>query len=391
MGFIKEKLKKWNWFYTVQCEIRTLIQERKNLWAEAVTKNEEEHPEGFNLHDYKRALRRHRISFHEFCTYEFWHLTEKERDNYLSEKELKCIYRKIIDVDTIKQFDNKLTEHLRFEKFMHRAWLCPILSSFTSFCQFVTTHDCIVKPYLGSLGQGVFMIRQNEAVDLKELYDNCCQSHLIVEERVRAHSDIEEFHPQSLNTIRIMSMSKGDKFGIISCEIRMGIGKNVVDNAATGGILAPIDPNTGLITDDGKDTNGHVYVTHPDTGKVIKGFVIPYWDKVIAACKEMTTYAPNAIFAGWDLCVLNNGEIEMIEVNSAAHIMGLQVSHGCGLRPRIQALGKEILGYDLTKLIPVWSQPYVNLFEKKQYKHRHKEDSNLLLKEFISYSSSTIQ
>ena len=105
----------------------------------------------------------------------------------------------------------------------------------------------------------------------------------------------------------------------------------------------------------------------------------------------MTTYAPNAIFAGWDLCVLNNGEIEMIEVNSAAHIMGLQVSHGSGLRPRIQALGKEILSYDLTKLISVWSRSHVNLFEKKQYNHSHKGDSDWLLQEFISCSSSTIR
>ena len=390
MGFIKEKLKKWNWFYTVQCEIRTLLKERKNLWTEAVTKNKEEHPEGFNLYDYKRALRRHRISFHEFCIYQFWHLTEKERNNYLSEKEMRCIYRKIVDVDTIKQLDNKLTEHLRFEKFMHRAWLCPSLSTFASFCQFVTTHDCIVKPNTGSLGLGVFMINKNEAVDLKELYENCCQNHLIVEERVRAHTTIEEFHPQSLNTIRIMSMSKGDKCGIISCVFRMGIGKNIVDNAATGGIMAPIDPNTGLITDNGRDKNGHVYITHPDTGKAIKGFVIPYWDKVIAACRELTTYAPNAIFAGWDLCVLDNGKIEMIEVNSSAHIMGLQISQNCGLRPQIQAFSKELLGYDLMKTISVWSRTYVNLFEKKQYIHYCKKNPDLFLKEFISCSSSTI-
>ena len=103
---------------------------------------------------------------------------------------------------------------------------------------------------------------------------------------------------------------------------------------------------------------------------------------MIVACKEMATYIPKKVFAGWDVSVLDTGEIELIEVNSGPNIMGLQTSHGCGFRPRIQSLGKDLLGFDLMKLISVWSKPYSNYYEYMQYK-RHTRNPDLLLKDYV--------
>ena len=362
----KELFKKLNWPYAVFKELKILRDERKSLLTEAKARFEEEKCHQFNLHDYRRAELRHRVSFQEYCTFELWKMTKREQRNYLSEKELRCIYRKTVDFKVVRQLDNKLLIHTEFEKFMRRAWLCPSLSSFETFSQFIVSHDCIIKPWTGSLGNGVFMVKQDEIVDLQKLYDDCIQNHLIVEERVRACKEIEEFHPQSLNTIRVFTMSNGTKTELVAAEIRIGIGDKIIDNASAGGIVAPIDATTGLITNHGRTHNGKTYISHPDSGKVIKGFLIPHWDKVLEACKEMSALVPEAIFAGWDLCVLENGEIEMIEVNSNPNIMGLQASHGLGLRPKIQALGKELLGRNLMKQIHVYSKPIVNYAKKKQ-------------------------
>ena len=381
---IKEHIKKINWPYAIYREIMILKEDRKRLWADAVRQFEKNPPEHGSLGDYKKAMRKHRVTFKEYNIYEFWHLSENEREKYLSEKELKCIYRKMVANDTSPWMDNKLMTHLKFGEFMQRAWICPSISSFEAFSQFVSSKDCIVKPWKGSLGQGIYMVNKDNIRNLKDLYDNCTKNGLFVEECVKSCKELEEIHPQSLNTIRVITMSKGEEFRVLSCLIRMGVGENVVDNAAVGGILAPIDPNTGVIMGDGKDKVGHTYTRHPDTGKVIKGFVIPHWDKVMEACKEMRSFIPDEIFAGWDLCILEDGEVELIEVNSGPNIMGSQITHGYGFRPKIQAIGDELLGYDLMKLVSVWSRPYSNYRHYMRYKKRSR-NFNLLLKDYVNF------
>lgn len=377
-----ESLKKINWPYAVYRELVRLKTDRRSLWAEAVHQNEENPPDHFSLSDYKKAMYKQRVSFKEYNTYKFWQLNEDERMNYLSENELKCIYRKLENVNVSKWFDNKLLTHIKFKKYMQRDWICPSISSFDTFSQFLLSKDCIVKPLKGSLGKGVFVLKKDKIENLRDIYDYCIKNGLFVEECVKGCKELEEFHPQSLNTIRVITMSKGEKFRVLSCLLRLGVGGNVVDNAAVGGILAPIDPITGALMDHGKDKVGNTYTKHPDTLKDIKGFVVPQWDNVMAACKEMMSFVPDKVFAGWDLCVLENGEVELIEVNSGPNIMGSQITHGCGFGPKIQNIGNDLLGFDLKRLISVWSIPYSNYSDYMRYK-KHSRNFNLLIKDYV--------
>lgn len=382
---IKEQFKKFNWPFSIYNEIKFFRAEKKDLWTDAVSFFEEKHPEHGCLRDYRKAMLRHRVSIKEYNTYEFWRLSEEERKKYLSEKELKCIYRKVADVSENRWIDNKLMTHLKFAKYMQRDWICPSIVSFESFSQFVSDRDCIVKPWKGSLGLGIFLVKKDSEKDMYKLYEKCRDNGLMVEERVQSCKEMNEFHPQSLNTVRVLTMYNGDKFEVVASMFRMGVGEQVVDNGSAGGILAPIDLNTGVILDDGKDKEGHRYVRHPNSGKVIKGFVVPYWKEVKEACREMASFIPKKVFAGWDVCVLETGEIELIEVNSGSNVMGLQTAYGSGLRPKIQAIGKDVLGIDLMKLIPIWSKPRMNYDDYLKYK-RHLQRSDLLLKDYIDYT-----
>lgn len=379
---IKERLKKLNWPYAIFREAMALKEQRKSMWKDAVEQFRKKNIKQGSLRDYKQLMCRQRISLNEYETYQLWNLKDDDRKKYFSEREFQCIYRKTVAVGVAKCFDNKLMTHLRFEKFMRRAWICPSLSSFDSFCHFVSSYDCVFKPLKGSLGNGVFLLKRDDTGDVKDLYEKCIKYGLIVEECVKSCKELEEFHPQSLNTIRVITMSKGGKFDVVSCLLRIGVGKNVVDNGAVGGILAPIDPNTGILMDHGRDKAGNIFVRHPDSGKAIKGFVIPHWHKVIEACKEMVSVVPETVFAGWDLCVLDNGEIEMIEVNSCPNIMGSQITHGCGFKPRVQAMGKAVLDCDLMHLISIWSKPYTNYSEYTRYRKRA-GDFNLLIRDYV--------
>ena len=178
---------------------------------------------------------------------------------------------------------------------------------------------------------------------------------------------IEEFHPQSLNTIRVVTISNKNKVEILDAEFRMGIGENVVDNASCGGILASINVVTGALIENGVDMFGNEYVNHPGTGKAIKGFMIPHWDEIVRVCKEAATVVQGTVFVGWDVCVRQNGEIELIEANAFPGVIGLQTARKQGLKPRLQTKGKEILGYNPLNLISVWSKSYVRFLGKYGY------------------------
>ena len=381
---LKQFLKRRKWLYAFVREFKKLREERKIWWKDAVKQFEKKEHQNGTLKDYKKAMLRQRFSYNEYVGYQLWNLRKDEIRAYISEKEMRCIYRKTVEIETFKWFENKLMSHAKFAQFMQRDWLCPSLCSFDSFRQFASSRDCIIKPWLGSLGRGVFMVKKDENNNLEELYERCRKEGLIIEERVQSCQQIAEFHPQSLNTIRVMTMSNGKRCELVAAELRVGRGDSVVDNASVGGILCPIDANNGIIVGDGIDKSGRVFVQHPDSGKTIKGFRIPYWEQVVETCKELTMIVPEVKIAGWDLCVCENGQIEMIEVNTYPNVMGLQMAFGVGLKPRIQALGKDLLGYDLMQLIHIYANPHINCYERKQFLN-YMASNEILQKEYVDW------
>lgn len=356
---IRERLKKFRRVYYMYRELMKLQQDRKQLWKEAVEKFEKEQPTHGSLADYKRALFRHRVSYDEYMKcYEFWKLDEKHRDEFISDKEMRCIYRKTVPLSFDNLCRDKALLYMKFNKYIHRKWVYSGLS-IDILKDMVCSTDCIGKPVNGSLGLGVFLMQKDENRNWQELFDYCREKKIIVEKRIRACKEIEEFHPESLNTFRVYTISKDGICEILASEFRVGVGDSVVDNASAGGIVAAVDLETGTIMGDGEDKAGNKYRIHPDTGKAFKGFVIPYWNNVVDVCKKLCTVVPEMAFAGWDICVLQNGEVEMIEVNSYPHVTGLQIAYHRGLKPRFRLLGKEVLGYDPVKLISIWSKSYV--------------------------------
>lgn len=79
-------------------EFRKLTVERKEFMAEAKKEFEKTNLPGGDLNDYMRAMRKHRVTFSEYMyRYEYWKLTEKERDEFISCAEMQAVYRKTVD------------------------------------------------------------------------------------------------------------------------------------------------------------------------------------------------------------------------------------------------------------------------------------------------------
>lgn len=206
---IKKRLKKFRRLYYIYRELRKLQEDRKHLWDEAIEKYNDEHPGHGSLSDYKLALFRHRFSYDEYMKcYKLWDLDEKHRDEFISEMEMRCIYRKTVEVSFDAICSNKVLLLKRFDGYVHRKWAYTGSMSFEDFDNYVSLNDCIAKPIFGTLGRGVFMIRKGEDQNWHELFDFCRKNNYMIEERLRACEEIESFHPQSLNTIRVFTISK---------------------------------------------------------------------------------------------------------------------------------------------------------------------------------------
>lgn len=346
--------------FPIVTELKQLRKERNSFYKEAVEKFRTEKPKYGNLGDYKNALFRHRVSYREYMYgYEFWKLNEKERDEFISQREMWCIYRKTIHVNVRRHFVDKVLFLKVFNSFIHRGWIWPTEVAFDEFASFLSSKQCIAKPLFGEQGKGIFLIDEDNSRDIQGLYNYCKENNILIEERISNCKEIADFHPQSLNTIRVVTMSGNGKTEILGALLRMGANGSFVDNTHSGGVFAPIDVSTGIIETDGIDLNGNQYEKHPNSGKNIKGFQVPNWIKCVEVCKKAAQIIPETYWAGWDICVLPDGEVELIEGNSAPDVDGgLQAPLKKGIKRKIQNYGKELFGFDPISLISVWSRSY---------------------------------
>mgnify|MGYP002858329066 CR=1 FL=1 len=350
-----EKMLRWSWMQ----ETRIREEERRLFTRDAEKHFREDAPHG-SIADYKGALRRHRVTYAEYMyAYEYWRLDEAGRDAFVSRSEMQCIYRKIVTREVRQTFRNKTAFLERFAPFVHREWRQAENLSSKDFRAFVEAHDLIAKPLDGTCGEGVFKISAGDVQDWEALYARCRDHKLLLEECVRACEPVEQFHPASLNTIRVVTLSQGDKFAVFGALFRMGVHGNVIDNTHAGGIFAPVNPVTGRIESPAVDAQNHRYERHPDTDTPIVGFAIPCWEQVVETCRKAAQVMPDLRFAGWDLCPLADGHIELIEGNHAPDFDGgLQAPLKTGVKRKLQATAQEVFGIDVLELIKTTSKTY---------------------------------
>lgn len=293
-----------------------------------------DNPKHGNIDDYKKALNRHLVSYSEYMyQYEFWRLNDEERHKFISRLEMRLLYQRIFPWRMYKLFWNKALFLKYFSAFVHRKWIVASEVSLKEFENFVCSMECIAKPIEGSIGTGVFKIHK-EIEDIPSLYNRCVKENLLIEECVANEDAIAKFHPNSLNTIRLTTVSGG----ILGSFIRFGRHGSVIDNAHAGGIFAQINPGNGIIESEGIDTYGHRFLAHPDTDVPILNFRIPRWNEIVLTCMEAHKLIPEVPIVGWDVCVDSKNNIEIIEGNHLPDVDVLQSPLKIGIRAKVQSM-----------------------------------------------------
>jgi len=177
----------------------------------------------------------------------------------------------------------------------------------------------IVKPSVGSSrGRGIKFYNSQEldSGKVKKLFKQYKYKNFVIQKLIQQHPDMERLHPQSVNTIRIVTFLFHDQINILSSVIRIGNGNNEVDNIAAGGFQVNINPDgtlqkTAYTSRDGQ----HVFTEKDDNGFYFEGYQLPGYERVTEKVKEMASSLGHFRIVGWDMAVDSEGDPVFIEYN----------------------------------------------------------------------------
>jgi len=294
-----------------------------------------------DLSDYKACLDKYLVSFKEYEYYlRFWSKTEEERATFVSQLAMWTLYQYN---SKASYFDDKALFLTKFNKYCHREYLLARRSSFEEFKALITSKDCIVKPLNDSRGNGVFKTNHDKIDNIDALYKKCVDCNYIVEECILGCAELQAFHPSSLNTLRVVTISGNGKAEVVAGVFRLGRDGSIIDNISAGGFFTLIDVETGIVTEGGTITSDERYEVHPNTGLRVKGFQIPRWKEITATCIEACQVVPDAFITCWDVTINSNGEIVFVEGNKSPQFLHQAIGRK-GDRKRIEAALIHVFG-----------------------------------------------
>ena len=204
----------------------------------------------------------------------------------------------------------------------------------------------IAKPVAGTCGRDVFKVEvvrgsaslkfslHDQVMDSKALVrylsdrlytSNSCG--FLIQEYVQQHHLLQTLSPSACMNFRVVTVK--DAVGgihVTSASTRVGRAGSVVSNAGSGGMVAKVNPESGLITrcrSSGYIDSLEVEV-HPDTGVRIVGSTLPFWREAVELSKKAADLLPGISSVGWDVLIRDNGPV-LLEGNHDWDVIGEQL------------------------------------------------------------------
>ena len=173
--------------------------------------------------------------------------------------------------------------------------------------------QAIIKvPYGSSGGHGIQFWSMGSGKSLTEILSQV--KTFVIQEIVNQHEEMKKLHADSLNTIRVMTMTDGNEVKPLSAIVRMGVGDSKVDNVSSGGIACGINKD-GSLKNFAFDGKGRRYDVHPQ-GAHFEDTVIPNFDTCISLCKKLAPrVARFSKLISWDFAIDAEAQPLLIEAN----------------------------------------------------------------------------
>lgn len=256
----------------------------------------------------------------DYFLYKFYDLGHSERKTFITEGDLAKMVKVFNGNKKSRdwaKFDNKIRFNTEFEEYVGRKWVSDNVSKeeFVEFCHSV--EKVIIKPNTGAQGKGIFFSKTDEENEIEDLYEKVNGKGYIIEEVVKQNAKLATLHPQSVNTLRVYttrSLQNGE-IHVTGAVIRIGRGDSEIDNYTSGGMVAEIDIDTGIVISKAVDEAGNEYLRHPDTGICIEGFEVPEWNKVKCSVLKAHDEVKEFGYIAWDVVVREDSSIIFLEAN----------------------------------------------------------------------------
>ena len=187
--------------------------------------------------------------------------------------------------------------------------------------------------YSGGRGELTWVSEVGKTYSADELEAHLCARSreedrpFVLQPRLRNHARIDRLANGSLSTIRLMTVRpQGGRAQPLLGALRLATGDSIADNFDLGGLGAPVDLVTGELGPAAFKRGEYPLEEverHPDTGVLLTGEVLPFWED----CVSMCVCAHDAVLAsipviGWDVAILEVGPV-LIEAN---HMPGPQLA-----------------------------------------------------------------
>lgn len=219
------------------------------------------------------------------------------------------------------------------------------LAEFEQFVDSLTSDRVCLKLIEGHGGAGFLAVErvkrqdgthlvplfESEALTVREFFDRYVASATggrLVETYLEQHASYKAFNPTSVNTLRVWAYAPADQPArILGAYLRIGRAGALVDNHGAGGIVAPLDYETGILraAADGLPTH-RVHPVHPDSGNPIEGVRLEFWREAMELAATALTVFPSTRLAGLDIAVTTTGPV-VIELNNYPGLDGVGVAN----------------------------------------------------------------
>ena len=284
--------------------------------------------------EYKYYSNKYGASMVDFFLYRLYLKSEYEVSRYMTEQRRIELYDAADDKAYIHVMgDKKDFYHFYGEYMQKNVGFSMSDEDYEHFRDVCDGQDyIIIKPADGQRGMGVEKVWVGDDTSMCDVWEKCLKNHLVFERVLLNDASLREFHPCSLNTIRVSTvLDKKNNVHIMTAVLRTGTGSNVVDNGHSGGVYAAIDVMSGVICSYGYNSQGRSFIKHPDSGKIFLGYEIPCWKELTKLVSIIAKKEPHLRYIGWDFVLDENRNWVLLEGNEPGGIDVHQHTLGHGL------------------------------------------------------------
>ena len=283
---------------------------------------------------------RYQAGYMDYALFEMHNKNSAQRSSILTRGRNNAYVALLNSREDSRVFDDKVEFHKLFREFTRRDFIWLEKAGIGDFAAFAAKHPRFVaKPPDGTHGDGVEIIEAADiGSELEGLYRRLLAGRQrLCEELVIQHQTMAALNSGAVNTVRIVTILKDGHTHIVTAMLRIGGAGRQVDNFNNGGMVVPVEIETGTVAFPAMEKSGRVYTSHPASGTAIVGFQVPLWQECLALVRRAAEVVPSVRYVGWDVAVTPKGPL-IIEGNPfpGHDIYGLppHAPDGMGILPR---------------------------------------------------------